>query len=101
MEEPCGREVLRAVQVFMDSSMASRQFSTAWEAVAESLEGMPVLLWRLRLVRGDAERLVVNLLEASGSGARLAMSELPLLFVVPPDCMHVSCISRCLSLIHI
>ena len=79
----------------MESSMASRQFSESWEAAAEGLEGLPVLLWRLRLGRGDAEILVRKLLQASGSSARLAMSELPLLFVVPPDCTHVRCIGRC------
>lgn len=89
------RDVLRALQVFMDSSMASRQFSEAWEAVAEGLEGLPVQLWRLRLGRGEAEHLVRRLLAGSGSSARLAMSELPLLFVVPPDCTYVGCISRC------
>lgn len=84
-------------QVFMDSSISSRQFSPSWEAAAEGFAGLPVALWRLRLVRGDAEYLVMKLLAASGSGSRVAMSELPLLFIVPPDCTHADCIRRYVS----
>jgi hypothetical protein len=83
-----------AAQVFMDSSLSSRQFSASWEAAAEDLEGLPVQLLRLRLMRGEAEHLVMKLLAASGSSSRLLMTELPLLFVVPADCMHAGCVYR-------
>lgn len=82
------------LQVFMDSSFSSRQFSPSWEAAAEGFAGLPVALWRLRLVRGESEYLVVKLLAASGSSARIAISELPLLFIVPPDCTHIGCVLR-------